>query len=397
MSFILSNSQKSDIISGLTNVSNRILTINKLDYLLSANMPDSIISIAVIGAGPIGLVLAHQLHDLYGKNATITIFEKNETYTRKQIIMIDKKILELLPECSKKEMELCGILPPSKDNLSRCYEDTKDLSVSIRTSELEKSLSNCLDKSIRNLRPVKLLDHNDKTLTYEYKSQIQSQRFDIIIGADGSKSFVREKILNASLYNIVESDSYGAVFNFDIGDSSDGIFKDVTKEHVEKISKKHAQNDYRFFRGRGIYYIGIEVSKDDADSINNGVIPDHITKELEHICLSVSPIGKGCDFTKLSNMSAFRIKIKRSSRFCDGNGVFLVGDAAMTTHYFTGKGFNVGVKTVISLINYLQRYGAVGPKKEYNDAMMHAVNEIHKANSSQGSFKASSSNYSKIY
>ena len=345
--------------------------------------------IVVVGAGPIGLLLTWHLNRIYNSRVRIHLLEKRPDYTRRQMILLDRATLKFLPKESRDELfgleegkPGCGRILPAIDSYSRCYKDVfgnKELSGSIRISELEKSLYKLVSKlkNVTILAPINNINYKYKnnchllevTMPNGSKHTITA---DIIIGSDGSGSHVRQYILKAQFNHsrfVKEPSSpiYGAVFNFDNIPKKEGVYPHL----VGSGTRRRPQHLFRHFRGRGIYYIALIVSKSEADQIKQGVMPLKIKTRLAEVCRSVTPVGKSCSFSNLSQMGAFQIKPSTSSKFSNDRRVYLVGDSAISTHYFSASGFNTGVASVQQLLSLFRKHPTGNiPPKEYRKMMI---------------------------
>jgi 2-polyprenyl-6-methoxyphenol hydroxylase-like FAD-dependent oxidoreductase len=322
--------------------------------------------IAVVGGGPVGLVFAHQVSEK--QKANVVVFEKRK-YSRKQILLISKSSYNALPKLAQETLFKehghpgCFQFAPPKDRMSRCYTDPESGKrlpfLSVRTMTLEAHLMRAIHKE-KNIKLVRnAVDSVVKKFTKGYYITAGGKKygpFDIVVGCDGANSYVRREVLKADFKPnpYVKTNKrvkfYGAVFNFDTrGLDTKGVFKSPTPEHVAKVNAGKAQNEWRFFHGRGNYYMGLPVTAEEASEINQKRIPKLLQSKIDKVCKTVTPVGKTCNMSHLSHAAAFEITPMVASKFSNGSGVYLIGDAAMTTHYFTGSGFNIGVDMAVEL------------------------------------------------
>lgn len=330
------------------------------------------IRVAVIGGGPVGLVFAGQIHKKTNK-AQVVIFEKRK-YARKQILLISKSSYKSLPEAAQRTLFKehghpgCFQLAPPKDRMARCYTDPKSGKLlpflSVRTMTLENHLMRALkpQKQIKFVRNA--VDSVVKKFTGGYYVHAGGKKygpFDLVVGCDGANSYVRRELLNSDfkpnpfVRQSAKVKFYGAVFNFDTkGMNNKGVFKSPTKAHVDKVMAGKAQNEWRFFHGRGNYYMGLPVTASEAEEINEGRIPKLLQSKIDKVCKTVTPVGKKCNMGDVTHIAAFEVSPKVSSKFSNGKNVYIIGDAAMTTHYFTGTGFNIGVDMAVALANQIE-------------------------------------------
>ena len=333
----------------------------------------------IIGGGPIGLILAYHLYQKFGRSQSILLLEKRLDYTRKQILLVTKKSMDALPPAVHKKLfgpgaPGCYVLPPSKDNLARCYQKRLSLA-SIRTNTLEGILYQYLTSvGITIKRGVKTIEFSD---TYpELRASGVRVQFGVLIGADGANSVVRQDVLKARFTANSQikqqAATYGSVFNFDAAPLRP-VNIAASKNIQRRVATMPPQHVHRYFRGQtgGSYYIGLRVNEQEQKDIVSGILPNDVKQRLDKICKSVTKIGVGCHFSNLSHMTAFPIKPKVASRFSCHRPypTFLVGDAAITTHYFTGVGFNGGVQSALVLADLLDKYAGKVPVGEYKTEM----------------------------
>lgn len=146
--------------------------------------------IAIVGAGPVGLTLANLLWDLGYRQ--ITIFEKRYEYTRKQIVAIDDDVYHLLlPEYVTKRLinnSSCFLGPVLSLGRPQCITQIDpSLTVWQLASKL-KSLEQALYDYTVSSTGIKVTHK-------EFKGD-EDKDYDIIIGADGTNSVVRENTSN---------------------------------------------------------------------------------------------------------------------------------------------------------------------------------------------------------
>jgi hypothetical protein len=116
-------------------------------------------NIVIVGAGPVGLLLCHQLRE--AGFSSIAMIEKRAAYTREQILVLWPDTLALLPITVRRDLfqsrdhPSCFVIPPSKDLEGVCFNDTSGrLAASVVTRVLEEHLARYVSSlGILILRP----------------------------------------------------------------------------------------------------------------------------------------------------------------------------------------------------------------------------------------------------
>jgi 2-polyprenyl-6-methoxyphenol hydroxylase-like FAD-dependent oxidoreductase len=187
--------------------------------------------ILIVGAGPVGLLTAYKFLK-YG--CKVKLLEIRSEYTREEIFMFQNtnlyETLDYLPEDLFNEMKKrgCFILPPPLDSEGFCFASLKKkLYFSDKVKRVEKIANNLpaqlfsikikifeqifyeylqenFARNIQIFRPEKgnaKVHINENNWSVEYisgtlRKNITADDYDVIIGADGARSKVRDKILN---------------------------------------------------------------------------------------------------------------------------------------------------------------------------------------------------------
>lgn len=341
----------------------------------------------IIGGGPTGLMTAITLQE-YFPDSPITIIEKRYAYTRRTILLLDEQSLLLLPSSIRekiiKEENGCYVFPPSKDRLARCYQTQvktqnstcclhakQPSKISIQTYRLEELLSTyAAEMGIEIIRPQDEDDELDIEYDldgYQVIVDNYSYPFDVLIGADGLNSEVRRRILETEM--IPKSPmAYGLAINaFTSKEKLGGVFSSASEARIQNVMNEKAQHLTRFFRSQdGDYYLGFILSKEEYQKTKGkSTLPPEIEKRIYNLCREVRA---QCQVDDILDFSSFEIVISRSKIVGDNLGfeedlnklVFLVGDAVLTTHFFTGIGVSVGFQTGVALSYYLYHFAKDG-------------------------------------
>lgn len=325
--------------------------------------------LTIVGAGPVGLVAGIIFKRVFPK-LNVQIIEKRKAKTRDQIVYFKPYTLKrTLPESIikklTKEGEGCYMLPPDRDQTAYCYKEQPvegHYSLAISISRLQ----DVLEGYAKQLK-VKLI--NKEVLS------AKDVKGDIIIGADGIHSVVRRTLLKTEFKRFDEYESYGLAVTYK-DDSNPKFIIGVNSDIAEKISlAKVDQHRKRFFRTNGESYLGLQISKVDyeslikSDTIDYKDAPKHIKELIVSYLRHIKSDTKGL---KSAQLSVFPIDIKRAVRYAqlvnntelvDGTPVFLLGDAAISSHFFSAFGINVGIEEARYLLQLVYKYDLITEDK----------------------------------
>lgn len=365
-------------------------------------------NIVIIGAGPVGLIGAIMLYKKSIGISNITILEKRSTYNRQQVVVLDKHTLEQLPFVIKSNLlqsftnkdsinlldTSCYVWPPNKDFYGFCdktvdskrstttktkineneYIDTteKPILLAVKISKLEKELDKWIRKNT-NIKIIKPIESMKLYANYIIADGVKHP-YNILIGADGIHSIVRSKFFGNS-EKLERVESYGLAI----------IFQTKNNNRVYRLSNspnkktKERQNRVRFFRQTDYsIYLALQLSPKEASQFTDTrKIPESLKPVIKDY-LKIYNVNIKCKDINdcIVELALFPIDVYYAQKVVDDKGRrFLVGDAAMNTHFFTGSGLNTGVEMFEQLSNYLFKTQTYSPqiarniniKKSYTD------------------------------
>lgn len=340
--------------------------------------------IAIIGGGPVGLTAAIKL--IYEKNNKIndiydiTIFEKRKKYIREQFLIFGGTKGNLLSnypfDLSRKIQKhvQCYLENPVFDMKGLCFEDMNDIkdyreiSKSIQISTLEKILNKYIKEKCKS---------NIKIIYKEF-NQKDVKNYDIIIGADGQKSYVREKIMKLKWNDMKDYETYILHIKYtDRSNKEYRISKNLLPQKVKdsyELSLKRAdieydqcnslfeQDRFRLIRSNtNKTQFMLQIRKSVYNKIKNMKVFDELPTKIKNAVLINSYLlgSKPINLAK-TKINIYNSKIGHSTEYCfiKNSKLFaLIGDSAMTTHVFTGEGLNVNFNNLVITINKFYKLG----------------------------------------
>ena len=352
-------------------------------------------NVLIIGGGPTGLMAAILLSEL-DHIRHITVVELRAKYTRRQILLINPNTWKLLPNEVKTDLfgkstngkkPGCFVLPPSRDNWARCYKEKLPLA-SIEIRILEQTLFKYIKHNLKH--KVTIIRPSEGKLHIEFKNNkvfvnMKEINYDMLIGADGGNSHVRQHIIKTRMIKTSPKRYAFIAMSETQPQKLKGIHESASKSRRRKITRTEDKHAGRFFRTQyGAYYIGLALTKPEYDAVmkaknEENPIPKHIIKRLYAMC---DLVNAQCDFpADIVTTSSFPVQVFKSGRYSKltPKPVYLVGDAAMTTHFFTGTGANNGIAIVETLVNLLKKYpnGRI-PVKIYKSKLEALRKTMHK-------------------
>jgi 2-polyprenyl-6-methoxyphenol hydroxylase-like FAD-dependent oxidoreductase len=278
-------------------------------------------SIVIVGGGPAGLATAIEAH-LAGDRALI--IEKREAYIRSQALFLNDVSLELL---NKWQVNL-----PQMQQF--------EISKSQRIGVIQiKSLEEGLEARCKELKIDKLhgectnLNLDEKKITVRSDSGELELSYDLLVGADGAHSIVRDKL---GICRNIMGRAIGA-FAFIRHDTLSGEFD---------ISDAMIHND--LFARRIAWGPASIIFVQSSSEAYRKALKDNVRQVLIKTSLA---FGWNNEAEMLRNEGAkcstdIEICLSQASSFSDTKrDIILVGDAAATASFFQGKGANTAFVT----------------------------------------------------
>ena len=341
----------------------------------------------IVGGGPVGLFMAIKLIEKFGKKAEIKLYEKRRTYSRTQIILFQPYLLKKILPIALSEMiseHVCHGTRAAYDDYGYCFKNSmvkgQNL-ITITINDLEIVLFKYLDsKAIKeNAGSFEIVR---KKFIVGGTSNKDLKWADIVIGADSKKSLVREKLLKAEFIEHPQFTSYGLAMTFEDKSNPKYFIKfdDKLSKAIRRIELNEpsvAQHRRRFFRskrtdkgmGNGNYtYLGLQVNPDEfaaaTDKMNEhgdaeftfSALPANLKSVIrEHLEYY------GSEPVELDSVKVFVFKIKLAhsetfARVIDDKAYFVIGDAAIQSHFFTAFGINSGFAEVQNFVDIIENY-----------------------------------------
>jgi hypothetical protein len=305
--------------------------------------------ILIVGAGPTGLILAYWL---ISRGHVITMYE-GRPFIRGQIIYLLPEFYRLLPPSVREKLNIEGGCQ-KKDSSLICYQQGKWIEVHISLFQLyllEYLTSPSLSKSF--------------TLIHHFASieDIAKHPEKVVIIADGGgRSGLLRRLFHHPYRSLHVANS--AVITYE--GKLDGQCKASLRKFHELIQGQHAFIIHRALPDYG--HFGIQLSDQSyrlLQSLPEGKRLDAFFKLPEgDVAEKVMKIA-GYKEVKRKVIGVFPIDLRTAERFFFqqfGKSFFVVGDAAFTTHFFSGLGINRGLMCAQQLVKLLSRSSDRWPK-----------------------------------
>jgi len=309
--------------------------------------------IIIIGAGPIGMYFAILLSKFIKK---ITILEKrNLPYIRSQIVVFNSLKITTNLRYELMRAGACIVDPPAFTLGLTCYDATSNDKplIACPLNVLENTLLANVKRipNITIIRDAKILSINEQSGIIIFKTSTAKEtalEYNILIGADGKKSMLKEKFANhyREIFIINEKDKiYGAIYVFKIDSKKiQAIYPSV----ITNFKHKRARI---FIHRSGIIYVGLAISEDEYTDllVNNKQIHPAVYEYLK--INDITPTDN-----ELLCSHVFINKISYCSKCCfkvNDRLHFLIGDACLNAHFFTGAAVNAHFDACNELIKLL--------------------------------------------
>lgn len=327
-------------------------------------MWDKSSKIIILGGGPVGLSTAYQLWLMNFKN--ITVIEKRKEYTRKQIITLNVQTWgfnfpkEVIDKLLKKEA--CYNYSASTQAEPNCIVSysTKEFKhfsypIIVKINSLEKEMLKYMKNKIKIIINDNIILDN-KLITVN-KLKIP---YDILIGADGSKSTVRKKwfkTISVKIPNI--SQIVYAIIYYKPPKSITSKF--MTHNYISKFETVSLNFPNEQLRSR------ISVLKDSSIMLSLMIFEKTTISSLKKLIdntFTLYNMDHKIQKYQTGEIIKFPLNFYKSNKYIQknaaGNTVALVGDAAFNTHFFSGYGLNIGVILSTLLILSPEKYNELG-------------------------------------
>jgi 2-polyprenyl-6-methoxyphenol hydroxylase-like FAD-dependent oxidoreductase len=184
--------------------------------------------------------------------------------------------------------------------------------------------------------------------------------YDILIAADGANSWIAKNLnigrvpfLNKKLFGLVANVSKKKLKSKSRRRIS-GYYNKVSKNHINIVEHEKPQNNWRFFRRQpGGFYLGMIIDSKEYEDLSKKHLSMDLKKRMKKICEHAKT---KCNI-KVNEIGVFPIQPSYLSKIAtkgpNNSDIFFVGDAMVSTHYFTGSGLNIGFSSVNILVSFL--------------------------------------------
>lgn len=366
-------------------------------------------NIAIVGGGPVGLTTAIKLiynkpyeKKEYNTDYIIDIYEKRKKYTREQFIVSGGTKGNLLinyPHDLQKILKnnfSCYIDNPVVDMYGFCFKNNPDIntfSQTIEIKKLEKILYEYIKKNYKN--KINII-HSEFT-----KNDIE--KYNIIIGADGQKSQIRENFIKCKFKEIKDYKAY--ILHIKYTDLSNKKYKisnnklSINLKKAFKLKlKRNNYDNYNLERGtdKKQYFeqdrfrlirsdtnktqFLLQINKTTYNKIKNIKTFKNLPTKVQNIVLINSFIMNSYPINlKNVSINVYNTVVGHSEKFSivkNKKLYVLIGDSAMTTHVFTGEGLNINFNLIKNLINDFINNDKPRAIKRYNDYMKNRFKSI---------------------
>jgi len=360
--------------------------------------------VAIVGAGPVGLVCAAKLALSLGQDVNIEIYERrinwsaergcyewiseeNGNRRREQVVTLQDDVVNLF----------------THEEVRRLFDGERvwRTSRNVAIRDLEDRLLDFLQReaaSGSNVRvarlPEVLHDDNDRIDAKKYSIWVNSLDVDVVIGADGANSMTRSSfgIGHVALGSTDERLLKRTDFALGIGLTAEGVDGGqrqalnaaltlaqtrylLNSEHGKRgylnirltpgeyglLLKQNSQGSCGFANPINLYNLYRETETDGDMPLVDGVpkIEEIISEGLNLFNLSWRHVNSivGIQITPTYAEQFYRLEADNSSR---PKHVLLVGDAAMSHHFWPGRGLNTGLKSAVAATAAVERFVQTG-------------------------------------
>jgi 2-polyprenyl-6-methoxyphenol hydroxylase-like FAD-dependent oxidoreductase len=315
------------------------------------------LSVVIIGAGPAGLATAIEAC-LTG--ADVTLVEKREAYTRQQLLFLFASSLELLDKWKVVIPPMTIAYNSSMHNLSQQKIGTT--TVKALEEALFERLAHSNAKMIRG--EFKNLENNRVSIVTETGQLILP--YDIIIGADGAHSRVRELL---------------AISNTVFGKALARAALVSLSYAPQEVKIPDAYLKQSFFIKRIMMPKGSVVIAQYPLSVPEEIQKPFELEKLEELAYSAGWVEESELINKgvLVDTGLITVSLQQANSFVNiSNAAVLVGDAAALAPFCQARGANTALKSAVlvaKLIIELAQEGEIA-YQNFNDRMKEATDEL---------------------
>ncbi len=337
--------------------------------------------IAIVGAGPSGVLLAHYLLrrddkyqiDIYERRSDprIVEFSKSRTYpiSLNERAMSALRKIEGLEEAVKViSLEMWGTIFHQKNGKTRLTQRKKPLITLDRTSlaiallELTQKYDNSRLNIHFNCQCTQV-DFAAKKAKFQKVAQAISAEveedftvdYDLLIGADGSQSVVREHFLSTEDFECEQKyvlNDYKSIF-LPRPDEKLGIDLQMGKIHSWMIDDGTFLVLLHQLDGK---MSGVILFPRNKNQIVGLSTTKEVLKFFQENFPEVGQLMPESEAEAFLNRPISRILTIRCNRYHQGDSVLLIGDAAHSVSSSIGQGCNAALEDVVLFDNLLDEY-----------------------------------------
>lgn len=338
--------------------------------------------VIVSGGGPVGLTFSLHLTMMMGENVKIIIYEgrwfvdergkirwqgeEQGKLRREQVVTLQDHVINQMPRYIQKGL------------FKKIDEQVWPTSRNIPIREVEDRLFDLIQPFVQ-MGQIELVPEN----LHEQCEYLINGNFDVLVGADGSNSFVR-RYCNIQMISEGVEYACGVAYNIPAIVSPEEEPLHQSLNCILTISQsRYLVNSSESRRG----YLNIRLIKDEYTELQEYLQEFQAKNESLDLtdvnkCPQHSPIWtiirQGLEFFKIPSKYVFRvapieINVRHASivvrelqiQIPDSSSpkgkknktalAFLAGDAAMNVHFWPGRGMNSGMKAAMALARCILR------------------------------------------
>lgn len=291
--------------------------------------------VIVVGAGPVGLFFSYWLL-CFGFN--VSIYEGRE-FTRGQMLYTLMEHYKAIPEQVRRKLDNEGVCKKNNNPLL-CNCESPD-KIDIRISSFQTFMLEYLLQNPRFKMHKKVVSFKD----------IEEMKQKIVVVCDGGgKTSIVHSLFNNPYKTIHVANSAVITYKATPDGQENKRFEDLRNDQQAFVIHSSVP-DYG--------QLGVQLSSKTFE-----ILKKTEENKILDVLLSL-PEGKvikkvvqesGLKNFRDVTLGVFPIDLKTARKFYvqkGGKHFFLLGDSSFTTHYFTGMGFNTGLKSAKQLVHIL--------------------------------------------